>query len=177
MSKMHIQKQNRNDSPSIFYLLFTRFYPRASRLGQAPLEAARARSVPLPLMGQAALSMVLLIGGILVLVGLSLIFLSNSFLNFTQGYRLAQRAQTVAASGVQDAMIQLVRNKDFSSVGYSVAVGSSTATVVVTQDSPATGEAVITSTATVSSYKRTIRSIVSRNASTSQIIVLSWVQT
>ncbi len=140
----------------IFNFQFSIFNPRASRGGQA------------------ALSMVLLIGGIMVLIGFSLVFLSTSFINSAYGNRAAQQAQNVATSGAYDAMIQLARNKDFSSGGYSVAVGSSTATVVVTQDSPATGEVAIVSTATISLYKKTIRVVVSRNASTSQIVVVSW---
>ena len=126
---------------------------------------------------QAALSTVLLIGGIIVLIGMSIAFLASSFLNSSQGYRQAQRAQAVVISGVEDALIQLARNKDFASTGYSLTVGSSTVSVSVTQDSPATGQATIVASSSVSSYQRTARVVVSRNASTSQTTVVSWTET
>jgi hypothetical protein len=130
---------------------------------------------------QAALSVVLLIGGILILVGLSITFLANSFVNSSYGYKLAQQAQAVATGGAYDALMQLSRDKDFGGVDpgttYALAVGSNTATVTVVQDSPTAGEATIISTATISFRKKTLRIVVSRNASTSQITVLSWVQT
>ena len=126
---------------------------------------------------QAALSTVLLIGGIIGLIGMSIAFLASSFLNSSQGYRQAQRAQAVVISGVEDALIQLARNKDFASTGYSLTVGSSTVSVSVTQDSPATGQATIVASSSVSSYQRTARVVVSRNASTSQTTVVSWTET
>src|SRR3989344_4231985 len=127
--------------------------------------------------GQAALSTVLLIGGIIVLIGMSIAFLASSFLNSSQGYRQAQRAQAVVISGVEDALMQLARNKDFASTGYSLAVGSSTASVSVTQDSPSTGQVTVVASSSVSSYQRTARVVISRNASTSQITVVSWTET
>ncbi|MDO8536822.1 MAG: hypothetical protein Q7R94_01085 [bacterium] len=125
---------------------------------------------------QAILALILLIGGIILLIALALAFLATSFVNSAYGYAIAQRAQAVAISGANDALMQLARDKDFSSGGYSFSVGSSTATVTVTQNSPLTGQVAITSTATITFRKRTVGIVVSRNASSSQITVISWTQ-
>lgn len=125
--------------------------------------------------GQAILSLILLIGGIIVLIGLALAFLATSFVNSAYGYRAAQRAEAVASSGVFDALMQLARNQSFSSTGYTLTVSSDTASVTVTQNSPATGQATVVSSSTVSLSTKTIRAIVSENTSTGQVFVVSWV--
>ncbi|MDP2598662.1 MAG: hypothetical protein Q8P49_02440 [Candidatus Liptonbacteria bacterium] len=127
--------------------------------------------------GQAVLSLVLLIGGIVVAVGVTLAFLATSFINSAYGYRAAQRAAAVASSGAYDALQRLSRNSAFSSSGYTLTVGSDSATVTVTQDSPATDQVTITSTATVSLAQKTVRVIVSIDPNTSQTTVVSWTPT
>lgn len=126
--------------------------------------------------GQAVLSLILLIGGIIVLAGLNLAFLAVSFLNSSYGFQAAEKAQAVAASGAYDGLMQLARNKDFSSAGYAVAVGSDSATVVVNKDQPAVGQTTIVSTATVSNRQRKVMAVMSRNTTTSQITLVSWRQ-
>ena len=131
--------------------------------------------------GQAVLSLTLLIGGIIVLVALALAFLATSFVNSAYGYAIAQRAQAAATSGAYDALMQLARDKDFGGVDpgttYTIAVGSSTATVTVIQDSPAVGKVAITSTATITFRKRTVSAVAARDSTTGQITVISWMQT
>ncbi len=126
--------------------------------------------------GQAILSLIFLIGGIVVLIGLTLAFLATSFVNSVYGYRAAQRAGAVAASGAYDALMQLARNQSFSSPGYALTVGSDSATVAVTQNSAA-GTATIVSAATVSLSTKTVRAVVAENTSTGQTFVVSWVPT
>lgn len=123
--------------------------------------------------GQAALGMVLLIGGVIVLIAATMAFLVFSYLNSTFGYQASQKAYAVAVSGVDDGFMRLLRNKDFSSTGYTLPVGSSTATVSVTQNSPSANQATINSQATISFYSRRIRQIVEVNATSGEIIVLS----
>ncbi|MBI4087547.1 MAG: hypothetical protein HY434_01830 [Candidatus Liptonbacteria bacterium] len=123
---------------------------------------------------QAVLSLVFLIGGIIVLAGLTLAFLANSFLNSTYGFAISERAKAVAASGAYDALMRLARNKDLSTSGYSLSVGSDSATVSVTQDSPATGLVIVTSISTISNRERRVRAVVSRDATSSLIATVSW---
>lgn len=123
--------------------------------------------------GQAALGMVLLIGGVIVLIASTMAFLVFSYLNSTFGYQASQRAYAAAASGADDGVMRLLRNKDFSSAGYSLPVGSSTATVSITQNSPASRQVTIDSQATVSFYSRRIKTIADVNATSGEVTVIS----
>lgn len=126
--------------------------------------------------GQTVLSLVFLIGGIIVLAGITLAFLTSSFLNSTHGFRISERARALAASGVYDALLRLARNKDLQAASYTISAGNDSATVSVTQDSPATGLVTITSTSIISNRQKRIRAIVSRNATSSELYLVSWDQ-
>ncbi len=126
--------------------------------------------------GQAVLSLVFLIGGIIVLAGITLAFLANSFLNSTYGFAISERAKALAASGVYDALLRLARNKDLSTIGYDISAGSYSATVSITQGPPSTGLVTITSTSVISGREKRIRAVVSRDATSSLISVVSWDQ-
>jgi hypothetical protein len=129
------------------------------------------------LRGQAFLALVFLIGGVIGAIGVTLAIIANSSVDSGYGYQASVQAQSMATSGAEDALLQLDRNAAFSSGGYNLGVGSGTATVTVTQGSPSTGFATILSAATVSSRTRKLNVVVSVNASTSQIDVVSWNQT
>ncbi|RJP45820.1 hypothetical protein C4587_00300 [Candidatus Parcubacteria bacterium] len=125
--------------------------------------------------GQAALSFVFLVGAVIVLIGTSLAFLAISFVNSSFGLQASQRALAVGTSGVHDALLQLVRNKDFSdTLGYAVPVGADTATVTVAQNVPAAGQATVVSRGAVSVFRRTLTVVVSIHPLTGQLKLLSW---
>lgn len=125
--------------------------------------------------GQAALSLVFLIGILIISMGAGLAFLSSSFLNSGYGFQAANRALAVALAGVEDALMQLARNKDFSAASaYTVPVGSDSASVTVTQGSPVSGQATISSSALVSFRQRKIQAVVSIDSTTGKVSVLSW---
>lgn len=124
---------------------------------------------------QAALSVVFLIGGIIVLTAMTITFLSASFLGSSYGFQMAQQAQAVAASGVFDAMMRLDRNKDLST-SYSLPLNNYSASVTITQDSPAAGLVKIVSASTVVNRNYKIQAVVSRNASNGLIGIVSWGQ-
>jgi hypothetical protein len=117
--------------------------------------------------------MVLLIGGVIVLIASTMAFLVFSYLNSTFGYQASQRAYAAASSGVDDGVMRLLRNNGFSSGGYSLPVGSTTATVSVTQGAPVAGQATIDSQATVSYYSRRVKAIAEVNATSGDVIVIS----
>jgi hypothetical protein len=133
--------------------------------------------------GQAFLALVFLIGAIVALVGITLALFASSFVDSGYGYQASAQAQAVATAGVEDALLQLDRNVNFpcgtvDASGYTIPVGSSTATVTVTQNCPTTnGSATILSTATVSNHTSKLSVVVSVNASTSQVSVMSWTPT
>ena len=124
--------------------------------------------------GQAFLVMVFLIGGVISLIGITLGFLANSSVDTSYGYQAGVRAEAVAETGVEDALLQLARNSAFSnSSGYSVPVGSSTATVTVAQNAPSAGFVTIVSAATVLSRNKKMY-VVAAVSTTTQMNVVSW---
>lgn len=123
------------------------------------------------------LSLVFVIGAIIVIAGMTLSFLAISFLNSTYGYQISERAKAVAASGAYDALLRLDRNKDASSAGYSIAVGGDSATVSITQDAPSVGLVTVTSLSTIFLRQRRVRAVISRNATSGLVSLISWDQT
>lgn len=126
--------------------------------------------------GQTALSTVFLIGGIIVLYATSLAVIGISFLNSAFGFQAANRALAVAAGGVHDAELQLMRNKDFEDTsGYCVPAAnlpcpSGYAEVRVTQGS---GRATVTSDATVARRRRKLQANLSISTSTGAVVFTS----
>lgn len=124
--------------------------------------------------GQSFLALVFLIGGIVAVVGVTIAFFASSFVDSGFGYQASATAEAAATSGAEDALLQLDRNATFSSSGYSLAVGSTTATVSVTQSDPSSNFVTVSSTATVSNHTKKIAVVLSENAATSQFTVVSW---
>lgn len=122
--------------------------------------------------GQAILSLVFLIGGIIVLIGLTVAFFATSFINVASGFQAAERAKFTAASGAYDALMRLARAKDLSG-SYIVPVGGLSAAVTITQF-PSAGSVEIISAATVSNRDRKVRAVVSRNATSGEMSLFSW---
>ena len=118
------------------------------------------------------------VGGIVLVAGMLTAFLAISSLDTGYGVAAAFNAESAAAAGAEDGLLQLDRNYQFSNTsGYSLAVGTSTtATVTVTQNSPSSGFATILSTATVSGHTKKIDVVVSENPSTGQINIVSWTE-
>jgi hypothetical protein len=128
--------------------------------------------------GQAFLGLILLIGSIVLTVSLLIAFLTSSFVDTGYGLAASTNAEAIATSGAEDALLKLDRNPDASypypSSGYSIPVGSSTATVYITQNSPSTGYITILSVATISNRTRKIDVVLSENQSTTQMSIVSW---
>jgi hypothetical protein len=130
--------------------------------------------------GQAFLALVFIIGAIVILTGVTLALFASAFVDSGYGYQASAQAQAVATAGVEDALLQLNRNADFpcstaDASGYTIPVGSSTATVTVSQSCPTTsGYATILSVAIVSGRTSKLSVVASVNASTSQVGVVSW---
>jgi hypothetical protein len=125
--------------------------------------------------GQVFLALIFFIGGIIAIVGLLLAFLAASSADSGYGVAASFAAESAATAGAEDALLQLDRNAAFASAGYSVPSGSSTATVTVTNPSSA-GQATILSVSTVSAHTKKISVVVSENAATGQVNVISWME-
>jgi len=125
--------------------------------------------------GQSLLALVMLIGGIVFAIGIALAIITAAFVNSVYGYQSSQQAEAVATAGVEDALLQLDRNNQFSNTsGYPFSVGSTTATVVVTQSSPSFGSATVLSQATVRLWTRKVQVVVVIGSVTGQVSVVSW---
>ena len=128
--------------------------------------------------GQAFLALTFFIGGILAVAGILIAFLALSSVNTGYGVAASARAEEAATAGAEDALLQLDRNAAFSTAvsgPYTVSSASSTtATVTVAQNSPSAGLVTILSTATVSGHAKKISVVVSENAFTGQVSVVSW---
>jgi hypothetical protein len=124
------------------------------------------------------LALVIFIGGIVAVGGLLIAFFAASSVDTGYGVAAEFNAEAAATAGAEDGLLQLDRNAQFSNTsGYSVSAGSSTtATVTVTQNTPSTGLATILSVATVSGHTKKIDVVVSENASTEQVSVVSWTE-
>ena len=125
--------------------------------------------------GQAVLSFVLLVGGIVAFVSITLALIVLSFINSSSGFIKANRAFWTASSGAEDAALRLLRNKDFlfGPPGYTVPVGQYSATVTVAQGS-IPGQVEVTSRATVSFYNRNVRAVFAVVSSTGAMQLVSW---
>jgi hypothetical protein len=124
-----------------------------------------------PKKGQAFLSTILIIGGIMIVIGATVAALAAAFIDSGYGLQAADQAESVATAGVNDAFIRLDRNSAFSSGGYVVTVPGGSATVSVT---PGTGLATVLSSATVNGRTRKISAIFSIGVSTGQVALTSW---
>jgi uncharacterized protein (UPF0333 family) len=124
--------------------------------------------------GQAFLALILLIGGVVAMIGITIAFLAGSFVDSGFGYQAEAQAAGAATSGAEDALLQLDRNSNFATSSYSLAVGSTTAVISVTQGAPSANFVTVLSAATVSSHTQKINVVLSRNAFTGQMTVVSW---
>ncbi|PIY59498.1 hypothetical protein COY96_01505, partial [Candidatus Wolfebacteria bacterium CG_4_10_14_0_8_um_filter_37_11] len=78
----------------------------------------------------AALPAMLFIGGIIVEIGIAGAFISYYLSQSGFGIKMSAEALAAAEAGVQDALIKIIRNKDFTSSGYDLTVGNRSANVV-----------------------------------------------
>ncbi len=129
--------------------------------------------------GQATLTLAFVVGGTVVLIGATLAFIVISFINSSFAFQSANRALAAAAGGAEDAVLQLVRNKDFLSTGYCVPAASlpcpdSYAQVVISR--LFSSQAVITSRAIIGGSQRRLEIVVVIDPVTYKITVISWRQ-
>jgi len=122
----------------------------------------------------AALPAMLFIGGIFVEIGLAGAFISF-YLNLRGfGIKMSAEALAAAEAGVQDALIKIIRNKDFTSSGYDLTVGNRSANVVVCKDTCAgTGKHKITSIGSALVKRRKIEAVVNVNNTTGEVKIES----
>lgn len=110
---------------------------------------------------QAALPMVLLIGGVLFEIAIGLTFITFLLLNSGLGERLAAEALGAAQAGLADGFIKIARDKNFSSAGFTVPVDNRSASVTVTRDvsNPAFERKTINSIGTAGARQKKLQAV------------------
>ena len=122
----------------------------------------------------AALPAMLFIGGIIVEIGIAGAFISYYLSQSGFGIKMSAEALAAAEAGVQDALIKIIRNKDFTSSGYDLTVGNRSANVVVCKDTCAgTGKHKITSIGSALVKRREIEAVVNVNNTTGEVKIES----
>lgn len=117
----------------------------------------------------ASLPIMLLIGGMFVEMVIAGVFVAYFLGQSSFGVKYSQDALTAAQAGVDDALIRIVRNKDFNS-NYTFAVGSSSVQVSVCKDTCAgVNKSQIDSIGTAFNKKREIRAIININNLTGEV--------
>ena len=125
--------------------------------------------------GQAALATVFLIGSFIILIALTLAFLSISVVNSNRSTQSANRALSVASAGVQEGVLKLLRDNTANGT-FIIDVNGNTTTVTIVNNVVATGQAVITSNAIINASQRSVQANISIVSSTGQLSVISWRQ-
>ncbi|HDH31542.1 MAG TPA: hypothetical protein ENH26_02075 [Candidatus Wolfebacteria bacterium] len=136
--------------------------------------------------GIIALPTMLLIGGVIVEIGIAGLLVSYFLIQSNLGIRLSAEALAVARSGTQDAIIKIIRDKNFTSGSpYSLTVGEWSAQIIVCKDSrtistacddldPSNkGKHEITSLGIVQKKQRKIQTILNVNSATGEVNVES----
>lgn len=86
--------------------------------------------------GQATLSFIILISGLILEIAIAGSFVTYFMSSSGLGERLSARALAAASSGVRDAQMRIVRNKEYgagSSVSYSFPVNQDAASVTISR--------------------------------------------
>ena len=121
--------------------------------------------------GQSALGLVVVIGSIVALVGVTLAFLAISFLNSVYIYDASLRARALAISGSEDGLITLVRRAlpvvalpSYATSSYSYSITRSS------------GQAIITGTSTSANalLRREIIVNAAVDDTTGEVNIYSW---
>lgn len=117
-----------------------------------------------------------MIGTIMIELGLALtfvIYLSNLS---SYGVRLSQEALYAARTGVNDAILRTVRDKNFPS-GYSVytiTIGRANVEVTVNKNIPSTNQNTIKAVATVLTRKKTMEAVISIDSNNGEVAIVSF---
>jgi hypothetical protein len=110
--------------------------------------------------GQATLSFILLVGGIVLEVAIAGSFATYFLSSSGLGERLSARAFTTAEAGIRDAQMRITRNKEFAQSGpvsYSIGVGIDGVSVDVSRSTLDSTNYVFTATSTGTAVSRSRR--------------------
>jgi len=119
------------------------------------------------------LPLVIMIGLVIVELGVAMAFLVYLSNLSSYGTRLAQEALFGSRSGINDAILRVIRDKDWSSAGYNITVGRATVTIIVEKNVPNTNQDKITSTGTALIRQKKLQAVVSIDPNTATVSLVS----
>lgn len=121
--------------------------------------------------GIAALPTMLLLGGLVVEIIIGVTATSYIFVQSEFGYRLSSEAFMAARAGIEDAIMKVVLNKNFTSSPYTLAVGNYSADVNICGNPPcaAIGKFKITSLGKAQSRRRNLQAILNVDSVTGEV--------
>lgn len=127
--------------------------------------------------GAAALLTILMIGGVVVDIALAGLFVIYLLTQSSFGVRFSDEALSASQSGVGDALLKIVRNKNIDWVGsnspYNITVGNRTASVSINKDVPVAGKDEIYSSSSVFAKTRELHAIVNVDPVTGRVQIES----
>jgi len=115
--------------------------------------------------GIAVLPTILLIGGLIVEIGIAGLFISY-FLNSSGfGVKISEEALSAAKSGIDDAVIKIIRKKGDAILPYpyTLNIDNNSAQVWVLKDAPSNGKYEITSLGSAGLKRRKLEAVVDIN--------------
>jgi hypothetical protein len=122
--------------------------------------------------GQAALTLVLLVGGIAALTGVGLAFLSTSIIQSGRAAESGGAALAAAGAGTRDALLRLARDNQFeATTPYTIPVDTGTVAVTVTRT--VANEARILSVAQRIGFTRKVETVVTLDPGTGVLTIRS----
>ncbi len=117
---------------------------------------------------------ILLISGIIVEISVAGVLVAYFFSQSGFGIKLSAEALGAANAGISDALIRIVRDKNFSHLGYNLIVGRGQSYVEVCKDvCVGSGKHEIISTGSVLTKRRKIKAIVNVDGTTGEVKVES----
>jgi len=121
--------------------------------------------------GVALLPVILVLFGLVMVVGVAIAGISVSENTISSTKDASDEALAIAESGIQDALMRLARDKDFTSAGYNLSVSGGTATIIV----PSGSSKDITSTGALNNKSRKIQLTVNADAN-GKITQTGWTE-
>jgi len=126
-------------------------------------------------LGAAALPIVLILGGVIVEMMVASAFVAYSVSKSGLGDKMSMQALVVARAGAMDAVRRVIRNKDFYNTdSYTLTLGTGTAQVTVTKDSPEVGKTRVVSVGTALMRQKKIQADLKVNSTTGEVNLLSF---
>jgi hypothetical protein len=125
--------------------------------------------------GQATISLVLLIGGIVSAAVLAIALIAISMIGTGFGADAQLRARAAAMAGIEDGALRLTRNASDAG-SYTLTTGSTTASVTITANSPSSGFSTVSSQALISGRRITLAGVYAIDTATGVPTLVSLTQ-